>query len=205
MLDKEKVLSGNQFNKYESQNIIVKYLMNNFLQSIRDFVGYCNPKNIHELGCGEGYLLNIIRNSGYKISGSDYCDEIIKKACEIANEKNLDSTVFSVKNIYEIGSELKEFDLILCSEVFEHLHYPEKVMEKLSSNTSKYLILSVPNEPLWRILNLTRLTYIKDFGNTPGHINHWSKSNFLNFVSKYFKIIDSKSPLPWTIVLLKKY
>ena len=106
MLNKEKVLSGNQFNKYESQNIIVKYLMNNFLQSIQDFVGYCNLKNIHELGCGEGYLLNILRNGGYKISGSDYFDEIIKKACKISNEKNLDSTVFSVKDIYEIGSEL---------------------------------------------------------------------------------------------------
>jgi len=55
------------------------------------------------------------------------------------------------------------------------------------------------------ILNLTRLAYIKDFGNTPGQINYRSKSTFLNFVSKYFKIIDSKSPLPWTIVLLKKY
>jgi len=63
MLNKEKVLSGNQFNKYESQNIIVKYLMNNFLQSIQDFISYCNPKNIHELDSGERYLLNIIRNS----------------------------------------------------------------------------------------------------------------------------------------------
>ena len=36
----------------------------------------------------------------------------------------------------------------------------------------------MPREPLWRGLNMARGAYLKDLGNTPGHVNHWSKRSF---------------------------
>ncbi|WP_207642472.1 hypothetical protein, partial [Desulfosporosinus sp. I2] len=66
-----------------------------------------------------------------------------------------------------------------------------------------HIILSVPREPLWRILNLARGKYIPDLGNTPGHIQHWSKKSFLRLVNRYFDVLEVKSPLPWTMVLCR--
>ena len=42
-----------------------------------------------------------------------------------------------------------------------------------------YLLVCVPREPLWRGLNMARGAYLKDLGNTPGHLNHWSKRSFV--------------------------
>jgi hypothetical protein len=70
----------------------------------------------------------------------------------------------------------------------------------LTSITKKDLILSVPNEPIWHILNMLRGKYLSALGNTPGHYQHWSKNQFIKFVSKYAEIIEVKTPLPWTLI-----
>ena len=65
------------------------------------------------------------------------------------------------------------------------------------------MIISVPREPIWRFLNLLRGKYIKDLGNTPGHLQHWSSDKFVDLVSNYFEIIEVKKPFPWTMLLCK--
>ena len=52
---------------------------------------------------------------------------------------------------------------------------PERALDVLAGLARPWLIASVPREPLWRALNLARLSYVGDLGNTPGHLNHWSK------------------------------
>ena len=89
-------------------------------------------------------------------------------------------------------------------EVLEHLEDPDSALKELSRVSSKYCLVSVPQEPLWRILNICRLKYLSNFGNTPGHLNHWSKNQFVEFVGKYFKVKKIKLSLPWIIVLAKK-
>ena len=66
-----------------------------------------------------------------------------------------------------------------------------------------WLILSVPREPLWRALNLARLSYVGALGNTPGHLNHWSKREFLRFVGDGLEVVEARSPLPWTMALCR--
>ena len=62
----------------------------------------------------------------------------------------------------------------------------------------------MPREPLWRALNMARGAYWKDFGNTPGHINHWSARGFARFAEACFDVVDVATPLPWTMLFLKK-
>jgi hypothetical protein len=62
------------------------------------------------------------------------------------------------------------------------------------------LILSVPNEPIWHLLNMARGKYLTALGNTPGHFQHWSRSQFVAFVLQYATIVDVQTPLPWTLV-----
>ncbi|WP_421120557.1 hypothetical protein ACE2AJ_04385 [Aquihabitans daechungensis] len=49
-------------------------------------------------------------------------------------------------------------------------------------------------------MNLARGKYIKDKGNTPGHINHWSKKRFAELVDRRFDVRTVRSPVPWTMV-----
>jgi hypothetical protein len=67
----------------------------------------------------------------------------------------------------------------------------------------RHLLVSVPREPLWRGLNMARGAYLKDLGNTPGHLNHWSKRAFVRLLGQHGEVIEARSPFPWTMVLLR--
>jgi hypothetical protein len=114
-------------------------------------------------------------------------------------QKLVDNFMDSILDMVQ-KTNTKEVHEIGCGEVLEHLTEPEKALLKLISITKKDLILSVPNEPIWHILNMLRGKYLTALGNTPGHFQHWSKSEFVNFVSKHADIIDVKTPLPWILV-----
>ena len=60
-----------------------------------------------------------------------------------------------------------------------------------------------PREPLWRGLNLARGAYLKDLGNTPGHLNHWSKRSFVELLSRHGDVVQARSPFPWTMLLVR--
>ncbi len=95
-------------------------------------------------------------------------------------------------------------DLVLALEVLEHLDEPNKALSELQRVTNKYAIISVPNEPLWRILNMARGAYWSDWGNTYGHVNNWSPRAFKKLLETKFNIIQSSYPIPWQIYLCKK-
>ena len=100
-----------------------------------------------------------------------------------------------------------KYDLVVCSEVLEHLEDPEQALKNIKElcNENGFILLSVPKEPIWRICNMARGKYWKDLGNTPGHIQHWTKRDFCRMVvNNGMKIISVKTPFPWTMVLAKK-
>jgi hypothetical protein len=68
----------------------------------------------------------------------------------------------------------------------------------------RHVLLSVPREPLWRVLNVARGAYWRDWGNTPGHVQHWSRDEFVALVSRYFTLTRVVAPFPWTMVLAEK-
>ena len=61
-------------------------------------------------------------------------------------------------------------------------------------------VASVPFEPIWRAGNLARRRYVRELGNTPGHVNHWTRWGFQKFVETRFHVQQVRSPLPWTMV-----
>lgn len=206
--NKREQPEGNYFDKYNSENIIIKKIMMNFFQAYDELLSEVkllrkrDIKTLLEAGCGEGevtnYLCRHMRGGG--IFAFDISEKVIKTAKEHSRCSDI---YFDVGNIYDIPIKQK-YDLVVCSEVLEHLEEPDKALNQLKKATTEYVICSVPREPIWRILNMARGKYWKDFGNTPGHINHWSRKSFLSFLKKNgCKIVDVKNPLPWTVVLLR--
>ena len=58
----------------------------------------------------------------------------------------------------------------------------------------------MPFEPIWRVGNMARGRYFKQFGNTPGHVNHWNRWSFARDVGRYFDVVEVVSPMPWTML-----
>jgi hypothetical protein len=67
----------------------------------------------------------------------------------------------------------------------------------------RHLLVSVPREPLWRALNLARGAYVSHLGDTPGHLNHWSRRSFVRLLSRYGDLTEVRTPLPWTMALVR--
>ncbi len=59
-----------------------------------------------------------------------------------------------------------------------------------------HLLVSVPREPLWRGLNMARGAYIKELGNTPGHLNHWSRKAFVELLGRAWHGGGDPLPVP---------
>jgi len=197
------IVVGNVYDKYCSQNPIVRYLMRGFENSLQDLVKITGTRNIHEVGCGEGYWTLRCLQAGYQVRGSDVSKQAIELALINAQTLGLQPE-FKVASIYELASPVDAAELIVCCEVLEHLENPERALEVLKSLASPFLIISVPREPIWRILNLARGSYLNNFGNTPGHLQHWSKKAFVELIRKRFDLVKVLSPMPWTMILAKR-
>ncbi|WP_258179753.1 class I SAM-dependent methyltransferase, partial [Yersinia pseudotuberculosis] len=195
------IVTGNTYDKYGSGNPIVKIMMKGFESSLLELVNKAEPVDIHEIGCGEGHWVLTWNDMGLQVRGSDFSKYIIELANKNAKKRGVVTDLFEQKSIYELEKGKDDADLIVCCEVLEHLEDPNAALKMLQSIVGRHLIVSVPREPLWCVLNLVRGKYIRSWGNTPGHLQHWSKKTFIQLVSEYFDIVEVKSPLPWTMLL----
>ncbi|MGE4422241.1 MAG: class I SAM-dependent methyltransferase [Pseudodesulfovibrio sp.] len=194
------IVVGNVEKKYASNNPVFKYVMSNFLNIFDEFVQLTGATSALEVGCGEGELSTRMIGMGLEVRAYDFSTMIIETAKAAHADKGIQ---FGVKSIYDLEA-CDKAPLIACCEVLEHLEDPVLGLESIRNATEEWVILTVPREPLWSLLNVLRGKYLGSWGNTPGHIQHWSKRGFLSMVSDYFTIIRVKSPLPWTMCLCRK-
>jgi 2-polyprenyl-3-methyl-5-hydroxy-6-metoxy-1,4-benzoquinol methylase len=202
-VQEQGIIVGNLYDKYGSSNPIVRYIMQGFESSLSELVKIVAPDSIHEIGCGEGYWTLRWAEQGVSVRGCDFSEHAISLAKDNAIALSLPPEIFAIKSIYDLVDEDDRADLLVCCEVLEHLENPEAGLQALQRVVDQYLIVSVPREPIWCSLNLARGKYLRSWGNTPGHIQHWSKSSFIRLISKYFKVVEVRSPLPWTMLLCK--
>lgn len=198
------VIAGNYYDKYGTKNPIARYLMNGFLESVAALVGEVHAETAHEVGCGEGNLSIFLaqRYPQIRLRGSDFSKQVVELARGNAAREKL-TIDFRANSLYDLTAAADSADLVICCEVLEHLEDPERALKIVAKLARKNLILSVPREPVWRVLNMARGKYLKDLGNTPGHLQHWSKAGFLRMVSGYAEVVKTLSPLPWTVVLCR--
>lgn len=197
------VVIGNAYDKYNSRNPVVRWMMRGFETSLSDLVVKASPRSIHEIGCGEGYWVLRWSEKGIEARGSDFSKQVIEIARENAAGLGLSPSLFQSRSIYDLEPKQDRADLVVCCEVLEHLEDPDAGLRALQRVVDRHVILSVPQEPLWCLLNLSRGKYISSLGNTPGHIQHWSKSGFVQLVSKFFEVVEVRSAIPWTMLLCR--
>jgi len=190
---------SSNYEKYTTGNPLARYLNNTFLDTLSFLAHKSGAKKVLDAGCGEGFVIEYLKKNGQaQFMGLD----IEADALEVAKEKN-PQVSFQQASVYQLPFEDNSFDLVILSEVLEHLEDPSKALEEIKRVSKQYALISVPHEPVWRFGNMARLKYLRSFGNTPGHINHWTRRAFIGLISSHFTIKEIKTPCPWTVALCK--
>jgi 2-polyprenyl-3-methyl-5-hydroxy-6-metoxy-1,4-benzoquinol methylase len=200
-VDREGTVTGNTYDKYGSTNPVVRRLMAGFERTLDELFAQAAPQTILDVGCGEGVLTEKwARRVSGRVVGIDLDDPQLHAEWEQRSAPNLEYMVMKAENLPFADDE---FELASAIEVLEHVPDPAHTVAEMARVASKHLLVSVPREPLWRGLNMARGAYLKDLGNTPGHLNHWSKRSFVQLLSKHGEVVEARSPFPWTMLLVR--
>jgi 2-polyprenyl-3-methyl-5-hydroxy-6-metoxy-1,4-benzoquinol methylase len=201
-VSKDGVVTGNTYDKYGSSNPVVRRLMAGFERNLEELFVKAAPTSLLDVGCGEGVLVHqwAQRLDAARVVGIDLEEESIQAGWRERQAPNLEYRVMEAQNLPFADGE---FDLASAIEVLEHVPDPEHTVSEMARCAARHLLVSVPHEPLWRMLNMARGAYWSDLGNTPGHLNHWSRRSFVELLSRHGEVVEVRSPFPWTMLLVR--
>lgn len=195
--------------KYEAdgKGKISSRLISNYFDAVNQLIKSTdiNHGKAIEIGAGPGYSTQRL----YKMLPSSirmYASEYINDLVPLAQSRN-PKIMFIQESVYELSHKDKSFDIVFLLEVLEHLDKPEMALAEISRvlKDDGVLVLGVPREPLWRVLNMSRGRYLFSLGNTTGHLNHWSSKGIVKYIEAYFgKVLIKSNPLPWTLLVATK-
>jgi 2-polyprenyl-3-methyl-5-hydroxy-6-metoxy-1,4-benzoquinol methylase len=201
-VSEDGIVTGNTYDKYGSQNPLVRRLMGGFERTLDELMAHAEPRSLLDVGCGEGVLVHrwALRMPEARVVGIDLQEESIQVGWSQREAPNLE---YRMTGAESLPFEADEFDLATAIEVLEHVPDPEHTLEEMARCARRHLLVSVPREPLWRMLNLARGAYVSQLGNTPGHLNHWSRRSFARLLERHGEVLEARSPFPWTMLLVR--
>ena len=132
-----------------------------------------------DFGCGSGFKL------------------ITYLGCYNTIGYEVESNILSLNNKYpsrnwkksDFSECLVQSDVIICSDVIEHMINPDDLMNYFCKQKFEYLILSTPERDL-----VYAKTDPENYGppRNKAHQREWNKQEFYRYVSKYFNIVEHK-------------
>jgi ubiquinone/menaquinone biosynthesis C-methylase UbiE len=189
-------IAGNYYDKYSSTHPIERRMMKGFFDALDRALDGLAPKVIVEVGAGEGRMTERLRKTFPEASviGLDIAvDRLASQWSDLERPM-----LFGDGRCLPIAT--RSVDLVIALESLEHVTDPLPALVEMSRICRGHAVFSVPREPIWRIGNIARGRYVRELGNTPGHINHWSTWTFRRYVSRSFEVSSVSKPLPWTLV-----
>ena len=201
-VSEDGIVTGNTYDKYGSTNPVVRRLMKGFERDLDDLFELAAPQSLLDVGCGEGVLVHrwAARLGEGRVVGMDLEEESIQAGWAERQAPNLE---YRLLEGARLPFDADEFDVACAIEVLEHVPDPELTVTEMARCARRHLLVSVPREPMWRMLNMARGAYWPALGNTPGHLNHWSKTSFVELLSRHGEVVDVRSPFPWTMLLVR--
>jgi len=192
-------VAGNYFDKYRSRNPIHKFLMAGFLRAAENLIKQTNPIQVLEVGCGAGDLAGRLFGPAVEYTGIDLSPAEV----DLARER-YPGREFLVGSAYGLPFPDRTFDLVVVCEVLEHLDCPDAGLAEAARVCRGHTLVSVPWEPVWRALNMVRGKYWSQWGNTPGHVQHFSRRQIRALVGRHLTPIAEQRPFPWTMILARQ-
>jgi len=183
--------------KYHSKNKLKQIALDQFFKALLSFD--FEFERALDAGCGEGFAaMNLsAKYPDARLFGVDISDQAVRMAKETFPEMPA-----IVGDVTMLPFNDKQFDLVTSLEVLEHLPQPELAVEMYRKLSRRYVLLSVPNEPIFRTLRMLEGNDIFQWGDHPEHINHWNYFSFARFLERNgLKVIARRVPFPFTWVI----
>jgi ubiquinone/menaquinone biosynthesis C-methylase UbiE len=189
-------VAGNNYDKYASTNPLERRMMAGFFAALDTMLDGLQPDVVVEIGAGEGRVTErlVARFPDATVVGLDL------PSSDLADEWESIDIPMMFGDATRMPFTDRSIDLVVGLEVLEHIPSPERALADIARVCRGAAVLSVPREPIWRAGNLARARYLKQLGNTPGHVNHWSAGAFRGFVDGRLAVERVARPLPWTMV-----
>lgn len=182
--------------KFTSKHPLVKLVIKSFKRDLKEMIESAKPNSVLDAGCGEGIISEyILSQFNFNMYGIDLSEDMLRKSSKILP--------VACASVHKLPFKDKNFDLVICLEVLEHIDMPEKGLLELA-RVGEYAIISIPNDILMRLGNISRGKYLRNLGNFPDHINHWNYFSFKHLLQKYFDVLDIRiCGFVWLIALVK--
>jgi 2-polyprenyl-3-methyl-5-hydroxy-6-metoxy-1,4-benzoquinol methylase len=180
--------------KYERAGGVEGRLLDGFRRRLLREVAALGPSTVLDAGCGEGIVAGWLAAElpGVAVHGVDARPEGVEEF----RRRNPGMPV-SVGDLYALDFADGEFDLVLSTEVLEHLERPRDAVKEMARVAGAHLLITVPHEPFFRAGNLARGRYVPRLGSTPGHMNTWGRRGFTGMVSGRAEVLRWWSAFPW--------
>ena len=150
--------------KHESKNPIQRALIGRFHGELARVVRELGPADILDVGCGEGYVLGALREEGIRcpLHGIDFSADAIGSA-----RSRVPDATFEVGDALALAEAGRRYDLVLMTEVLEHIPEPARMLPVLERIARRFVVTSVPWEPFFRGLNFLRGKHLWRSATTP--------------------------------------
>ncbi len=160
---------------YDSEHLLEEYLSPDrraFYEELATILARLAPRRVLDVGCGTGHLLRFLidrmETHPERIVGIDHSEAGIRRARAL-----LPSGIWVVGDLYNLSTDLGPFDLVLCTEVLEHLHEPSRAVERLRERCAPpagCVAITVPDgaHDSWE-----------------GHVNFWSEQELEAFLAPH--------------------
>jgi ubiquinone/menaquinone biosynthesis C-methylase UbiE len=195
------VVIGNHTHKYTARNPAIRLLTQRWVANLdRTFdqvaADPADPvARALEVGCGEGVIADKLQRRFGEVVALDLADAGLR-----ADWRRYGGPRFLHASAHQLPFADDQFDLVVAAEVLEHLPDPTQGLREMARVSRRHLVLSVPWEPVFRSCNLATGRYVRELGNTPGHLNHWTRRGFTRFVAQAAQVRHVTTPFPWTTI-----
>lgn len=180
---------------------------------LKVLIGSYKSRTILDVGCGNGEMANRLISEGYDVYGTDASVTGI----EIAKQRNEKRFHVQDINSAKLPIELqdKKFDMIISTEVIEHLYNPRGYVEfcknVLMQNGGGEMIISTPYHGYLKNLALavtgkmdSHFTVLWD----GGHIKFWSVKTLTKLLEEFgFEVVEFRGsgrlPYLWKSIFVR--
>lgn len=190
---------SNNLRKWEYGNGLYQRVLSRYLDRMAAQVKSIAPSSVLDAGCGEGYVYRGLRARGVdaRWHGVDLSDGAVSYAAARSPEAR-----WSTADLRRISVPDRHAELVLCSQVLEHIPSPEGVRDELARVSARWLLISVPLEPVFR--GICALTVAVGVGQDPGHVNFWTPSQFRSFLRPAGRLVRWERTSVYQIALVER-
>ena len=183
--------------KYTNRNPLHRLSLGRFHDALADELRALAPKSVLDFGCGEGFVIDELASRGVELEGYEGLD---LRADALAEARSRWPTKrFLCADLFDKQFDDARFDVAIALEVLEHLFDPAAALERLVSLTDRELLLTVPHEPWFQLVNLARGRDFIRLGNHPEHVQHWNPGTFAAFISEHAEVVSIRRSFPFIV------